>query len=57
MGEKSHVYKILVGKSEGIYHSEDRCVYGRPVLNFILEHTGVWIGFIWLRVGTNGGLL
>jgi hypothetical protein len=51
MGETRNAYRILVGKPEG------KRPQGRPVL--ILERYDgmVWIGLIWLRIGTSGGLL
>jgi hypothetical protein len=38
--------------------SEDLNVDGRIILEWILREYGVkvLIGFIWLRIGTNGGL-
>jgi len=34
-------------------------VHGRIILEWILGKWGgkVWTGFVWLRIGTNGGLL
>jgi hypothetical protein len=46
MGEMRNSYKILVGYVKGRDHSEDSGVDGK-----------VWIGFIWLRIGTSGRLL
>jgi hypothetical protein len=39
--------------------SEETGVDGKIILKRILGKQGgkVWIGFIWLRVGTSGGLL
>jgi hypothetical protein len=58
MGEKRNAYKILVGKSEG------RRPLARPRRNWLdnikmgLRLDGMkWIGLIWLRIGTSGGLL
>jgi hypothetical protein len=55
-GEKRNVYRILVGKPEG------NRPLGRPrrrwVDNIEIGWDGVdWIGLIWLRIGTSGGLL
>jgi hypothetical protein len=38
---------------------EDLGVDGKIILEWILEKQGgkVWIGCIWLRIGTSGGLL
>jgi hypothetical protein len=39
--------------------SEDIDVGGRIILKRIFEKygLGVWVGFVWLRIGTGGGLL
>jgi hypothetical protein len=47
-----NVYTVLVGKPEG------KRPLGRPISNIRMDlKVGVWIGFIWLRIGTDGGLL
>jgi hypothetical protein len=59
MGEIRNVYKILVGKPEG------KRLLGRPgrrwgiILVWIIKKLvrRVLTGFIWLRIGTIGGLL
>jgi hypothetical protein len=61
MGEGRNVYRVLVGKPEG------KRPPGRPRrrwedgIKMDLRETdwggGVWSGFIWLRIGTVGGLL
>jgi hypothetical protein len=53
MGEKRNVYRILVGKPEG------KRPLGRPRRRWILDRQDgtEWIGLIWLRIGTSGGLL
>jgi hypothetical protein len=61
LGEKRNAYRILVGKPEG------RRPLGRPRRMWMgnikmdlreIGWDGVdWIGFIWLRIGTSGGLL
>jgi hypothetical protein len=40
-------------------HSEDLGVDGKIILNWILEKWDgkAWIGYIWLRTVTGGGLL
>jgi len=55
-----HVWmRILVGKREGEKdHLVDPGVDGRIKLNLIFRKWyGVWIGLIWLRIGTGGGHL
>jgi hypothetical protein len=44
---------------KGRYHSEDPGVDERVILKRILrkQGLGVWIGFIWLSIGTGGGIL
>jgi hypothetical protein len=59
MGEERKVYKVLVGKPEG------KRPLGRPRprwevgIRMDLREIGLgeWIGFDWLRTGTDGGLL
>jgi hypothetical protein len=56
---EEHAYRILVGKPEGKNHWEDQDVGEWTILKWILQRYGgmVWIGLIWLRIGTGGGLL
>jgi hypothetical protein len=56
MGERRNVYRILLGKPEGKNHWEDQGVGGWIILKWILDRI-VWIGLIWLRIRTSGGLL
>jgi hypothetical protein len=59
MGEGRKVYRVLVGNHEG------KRTFGRLRCRWEYEIRmdlrkigwGVWSGFIWLRIGTNGGLL
>jgi hypothetical protein len=58
MGAKRNAYRILVGKPEG------KRPLGRPRRRWVdtnkKDHGDdgqVWIGSIWLRIGTSGGLL
>jgi hypothetical protein len=56
MGAKRNAYSILVGKPEGMRP------LGRPrrrwVDNIKMDlRERVWIGLIWLRIATSGGLL
>jgi hypothetical protein len=57
--ESRSAYTVSVGKPEKKrYHSEDPGVSGRIILNRpSRREMGAWIGFIWLRIGTGGGLL
>jgi hypothetical protein len=53
-GEKMYAYRILVRKSEGV------TPLGRPRRrwenNIRMVLRLVWTGYIWLRIGTGGGL-
>jgi hypothetical protein len=54
MGEVRGAYNILVGTPE------ERRPLGRPRLRWednIKMYLKMWIRFIWLRIGTGGGLL
>jgi hypothetical protein len=57
MGEKRNAYRTLVGKSEG------KRPLGRPRRKWVgnikmdFREVVVWIGLIWLRIGTSGWLL
>jgi hypothetical protein len=57
-GEVRGAYNILVGRPEG-RRPLDLGVDGRTTLRWLLGKLGLgmWIGFIWLRTGTGGGLL
>jgi hypothetical protein len=57
MGTKWNACRILVGEPEGRDHWEDRDVGGWTILGWILENGMVWIGLMWFRIGTSGGLL
>jgi len=59
MGEKRGVYRVLVGKTEGKSHLGDPSVDGKIILRWIFRKWDevVWVGFIWLRIGTGGGHL
>jgi hypothetical protein len=47
----------LVGKPEGINHSEDPDLYGKIILRWIFRRWNVreYTGSVWLRIGTGGG--
>jgi hypothetical protein len=57
MVEKMNAYRILVGKPKG------KRPLGRPryrwvnIIKMDLRDGMVWIGLVWLRIGTSGGLL
>jgi hypothetical protein len=56
-GEKRNAYRIFVGKPEGkipLGRPRHRCVDN---IKMDLRDGMVWIGLIWLRIGTSGGLL
>jgi hypothetical protein len=55
MGKKN--FWLIRVKGRG--NSEDLGVDGKIILKWILrkQDAGVWTGFIWLRIGTRGGLL
>jgi hypothetical protein len=58
MGEKRNAYRLLVGKPEGrrpIRRPRRRLVYNIKI--DLREHEVLWIGLMWLRIGTSGGLL
>jgi hypothetical protein len=56
---KRNIYRILVGQPEGKNHLQELDIGGKTILKWILERQDglVWIGLIWLRIGTSGGLL
>jgi hypothetical protein len=59
-GEAECIYIECWWKSQEIRdHWEDQDVSGWTILKWILEREDrmEWIGWIWLRIGTSGGLL
>jgi hypothetical protein len=58
MGEKRNAYRILVGKPEGKRSlRRPRRRWVDNIKMYLREDGMVWIGLIWLRIGTSGGLL
>jgi hypothetical protein len=58
MGEKSNAYMILVGKPEGKRPVRRPRRRWKDDIKMDLRKDGVvWIGLIWLSIGTNGGLM
>jgi hypothetical protein len=56
MGEVHTIFWL--GSLKGGDHWEDLGVDGRITLRWIFgKGLGMWMGFIWLRIGTRGGLL
>jgi hypothetical protein len=58
VGRKKNVYQVFMGKSEGkrllgkhAHRWEDNIKID------LKEMGGVWIGFIWLKIGASDGLL
>jgi len=59
MGEIRNAFSIWSENLKGRDHSEDLCVDGRIILEWILEkYVGkVCTGLVWVRTETIGGLL
>jgi hypothetical protein len=59
MGEKRNAYRILVGKPEENRPLGRQRRRGWTILKWILEREDgmEWIGLIWLRIWTSGGIL
>jgi hypothetical protein len=51
-------YNSLITKLEGKVYSEDLEVYRKIILRWILGKLfrKVWTGYVWHRIGPNGGL-
>jgi hypothetical protein len=51
-------YRVLVGKPDGkITLGRPRCRWKDGIKRFFKYRYGVWIGLVWLRMGTCGGVL
>jgi len=59
MGDRRGVYGVWWRSLSERDHLEDPGIDGRIVLRFIFREwdVGAWIGSVWLRIGTRGGLL
>jgi len=59
MEDKGSAYRGLVGRLRERDHFEDLGVDGRTIGKWIFKKWDreTWIGLIWLRIGTGGGLL
>ena len=59
MGNRSGVYRVLMGKHEERGHLGDPGIDGRIILRWILRKWDVRArtGLIWLRIGSGGGHL
>jgi hypothetical protein len=59
MGERTGVYRVLVGKPGGKKQLEDPGADARIILRWIFRKWDVEArtGLIWLRIGTGGGHL
>jgi hypothetical protein len=58
MRENKNACRILVGKPEGKRPLErPRCRWVDNITVGVRKDGVVWIGLVWLRIGTSGGLL
>jgi hypothetical protein len=57
MGYKIGVYRVLVGKPKGKRSLGRSWRRGEVKVDLQEVGWGAWIGLIWLRIGTGGGLL
>jgi hypothetical protein len=59
MVDMRNLYEMLVGNLKGRCRLGDFVIGCRIILKWILNKCCpmMWMGFIWLRLGTSGGLL
>jgi hypothetical protein len=59
MGERRGEYRVLVWKPKEKNHLEDVSLDERIILERIIKKAvrKAWIGLIWLRIETSGGIL
>jgi len=59
MGERTGVYRVLVGKPEERDHLGEQGVDLMVIFRWIFKkwYVGVWTGSCWLRIWTGGGHL
>jgi hypothetical protein len=58
MGDMTNVHKIYPEYLKERYYLEDLDVEGRIILKLISRKQGgrLWIGVMWLRTGSSGGI-
>jgi hypothetical protein len=56
-GDSRGLCRVLVGKPEGINHSEDPDIEGKIILRWIFRRWDAreYTGSVWLWIGTGGG--
>jgi len=59
MWKRRKAYSVLVNNPERKMPLEDLRMDGRLILKFVVKgkNSREWTGFIWLKMGTSGGLL
>jgi hypothetical protein len=55
MRERRGAYRVWLGDAREIGYFQDLGVDGRIILKWIFSW-GVWVGLIWLRMRSSGGL-
>jgi hypothetical protein len=51
-----HRYRIRLKREKGNSEFEDNVTDGIKILKLRIYSGRMWVGFIWLRIGTSGGL-